>query len=102
MEPMIRRLLAAVLPHAGRRRRARAVAHAADDASPRPRCRSMRATTGDPGTPNSRPGADRSRGPRRLGARLLLFGVLFVVGSAIVFGRVLWAGHQRSRASRIP
>ena len=32
--------------------------------------------------------------------QLLLFGVLFV-GSAIVFGRVLWAGHQRSRANRI-
>jgi len=33
--------------------------------------------------------------------QLLLFGLLFVA-SALIFGRVLWAGHQHSRANRLP
>jgi hypothetical protein len=34
-------------------------------------------------------------------AQLTLFGIM-AAGSAVIFGRVLWAGHQRSRAGRAP
>jgi hypothetical protein len=34
-------------------------------------------------------------------AQLTLFG-LMAAGSAVIFGRVLWAGHQRSRAGKVP
>lgn len=32
--------------------------------------------------------------------QLLLFGIM-AAGSIIIFGRVLWAGHQRSRANQV-
>jgi hypothetical protein len=34
-------------------------------------------------------------------AQLTLFG-LMAAGSAVIFGRVLWAGHQKSRAGKVP
>jgi hypothetical protein len=93
---MIRRLLAAVLltlAMVG----VPAVARAADDTT----------TTlpVDVGNHSVIPAPNSGRAPTDPGdpggwGQLLLFGVLFV-GSAIVFGRVLWAGHQRSRANRI-
>jgi hypothetical protein len=98
VEPMIRRLLAAVLltlAVAG----APAVAHAADDVT-------TTTLPVDVGNHSVIPAPNSGRAPTNPGdpggwGQLLLFGVLFV-GSAIVFGRVLWAGHQRSRANRIP
>jgi hypothetical protein len=33
-------------------------------------------------------------------AQLALFGIM-AAGSLIIFGRVLWAGHQRSRANQV-
>ncbi|HEY8093417.1 MAG TPA: hypothetical protein VID93_06520 [Acidimicrobiales bacterium] len=32
--------------------------------------------------------------------QLLLFGIM-AAGSILIFGRVLWAGHQRSRANQV-
>ena len=32
-------------------------------------------------------------------AQLVLFGIM-AAGSAVIFGRVLWAGHQRSRLNQ--
>ena len=95
---MIRRLLAAVLlalAMAG----TPAVAHAADDVT-------TTTLPVDAGNHSVIPAPNSGRAPTDPGdpggwGQLLLFGVLFV-GSAIVFGRVLWAGHQRSRANRIP
>jgi hypothetical protein len=40
----------------------------------------------------------QSPGDRGGWEQLLLFGIL-TVGCAIIFGRVLWAAHQRSRAN---
>jgi hypothetical protein len=34
-------------------------------------------------------------------AQLTLFG-LMAAGSAVIFARVLWAGHQKSRAGKVP
>jgi len=34
-------------------------------------------------------------------AQLALFGIM-AAGSAVIFGRVLWAGHQKSRAAKAP
>jgi hypothetical protein len=34
-------------------------------------------------------------------AQLALFGIM-AAGSAAIFGRVLWAGHQKSRAGKVP
>jgi len=33
-------------------------------------------------------------------AQLALFGIM-AAGSLVIFGRVLWAGHQRSRANQV-
>jgi hypothetical protein len=95
---MIRRLLAAVLltlAVAG----APAAAHAADATT-------TTTLPADAGSHSVIPAPNSGRAPADPGdpggwGQLLLFGVLFV-GSAIVFGRVLWAAHQRSRANRIP
>jgi len=34
-------------------------------------------------------------------AQLTVFGIM-AAGSAVIFGRVLWAGHQKSRAGKVP
>jgi hypothetical protein len=34
-------------------------------------------------------------------AQLTLFGIM-AAGSAVIFGRVLWAGHQKSRTGKVP
>jgi hypothetical protein len=42
--------------------------------------------------------APESSGDRGGWEQLLLFGIM-AAGCAFIFGRVLWAGHQRSRAN---
>jgi hypothetical protein len=60
----------------------------------------------DPGAARVIPLPNSGRKPADAGdpggwGQLLLFGLL-LVASACIFGRVLWAGHQRSRANRLP
>jgi hypothetical protein len=60
----------------------------------------------DPGAARVIPLPNSGRKPADAGdpggwGQLLLFGLL-LVASASIFGRVLWAGHQRSRANRLP
>jgi hypothetical protein len=45
--------------------------------------------------------APEASGDRGGWEQLLLFGIM-TAGCAFIFGRVLWAGHQRSRANAVP
>ena len=52
------------------------------------------------------PAPNSGREPAEAGDRggwmqLTVFGIM-AAGSAVIFGRVLWAGHQKSRANKVP
>ena len=106
---MVRRRLAAAVLAAGL-----SLAGANSAAAAAPLTTTASAASGDTATTTTLPvdQGDRSvipapntgRAPQDAGdrggwAQLLLFGIM-AVGSMIIFGRVLWAGHQRSRANR--
>jgi hypothetical protein len=60
----------------------------------------------DPGDRSVIPAPNSGREPSESGdrggwAQLAVFGIM-AAGSAVIFGRVLWAGHQRSQARKLP